>query len=141
MVKNISYQQSRSNRSRLLHRQVGAFLQEDPFVDEKSVLERGELVLAQRRTAIDMVTGFQFRAVRANFENDAGTVAADNRRPLVDEEAGVLLQSLAGLVSVNVSCCRMREGVAHTGLIPTARHFTSACFGPGVERGRLLTTV
>ncbi len=31
--------------------------------------------------------------------------------------------------------------LTHTGLIPTARHFTSACFDPGTERGMVLTTV
>lgn len=34
---------------------------------------------------------------------------------------------------------RERYRVAHTGLMATKMDFTTACLGPGVERGRLST--
>lgn len=139
--RHLSDQQSRPNRSRLLHGQVGTLLQEDLFVDKEGVLKRGELVLAKGRAAVDMVAGSQFRTVGTNFENDTGTVAANDGGPLVDEKASVLLQGLTGSSFSETKLLSNEEGVAHTGLIPTARHFTRACFGPGVKRGRLLTTV
>ena len=107
MIKGIPHQQSCSTRSRLFHGQVGAFLQENFLLDKKGVLKRGELVLAKRRTAVNMVARFEFRAVGANFENDTGTVAADNRRPLVDKEVSVLLQGFTGPVLMRESCCHI----------------------------------
>jgi hypothetical protein len=139
----ISYQQPRPDRSRLLHRQVGSLFQKDSFLNKKCLLKRGEFVLAEGRTAIDMVARFQFRAVGTNLDNDAGTVAADDGGPFINQKAGVLLQGLTGFrASAEILPSLMnRVALAHTGLMPTARHFTSACFGPGVERGRLLTMV
>ena len=90
-----SYQQSRPNCSSLLHRQVAALLQEQSLINQECLLKRGKLVLAEGCTAIHNVTWLELRAVRTDFDDNAGTIAANNGGPLIDEEAGVLLQWLA----------------------------------------------
>lgn len=88
------YQKSNAYATGSLDREVRASLEKDILHNKKSLLEWGEPVLAERCTPKDIIASLQLLAVRTDIDDNAGTVTADDGRPLVDKEARVLLHGL-----------------------------------------------